>query len=391
MTKLEDAIKMILEAGKELKTEKIPLSIALNRVLAEDVFTDIDVPSFAKSAVDGFAIRSESLRSDWEVLEFLPAGKKPLKRIGNNQCSRVMTGGMIPQGADMVVMLEHTEEIENGKVRFTKNKTKTNILYQAEDLKKGDKILAKGTLLKPAHIAILAGAGISHPLVFVPLKAGIVATGTELVETLEVPVPPFIRNTNSHHIEALCKSIGMQATNDGILKDDPAVITHKIRSLLKLHDMVIFTGGASFGDHDYSKLVMENLGAEIKFNKLAIQPGKPVLFATVDGKYLLGLSGNPVSSSVQFLLLVKPLVEHLSFQKMNNDMRSLPMEMAYKRNKAERAFFFPVHITKQAKIRPIEYHGSAHLNAYEKADALACFPIGKKELKEGEIVDVRPL
>jgi len=391
MKKLEDAIQLILETGKELKTEKVDLSEALGRVLAENIYSDIDMPSFDKSAVDGFAIQSDSLFNEWQLLEFIPAGKKPKKTIGVNQCSRIMTGGMIPKGANMVVMLEHTEELPKGKIRFTKDHSKSNILHQGEDLKKGTQVLSKGIPLKPAHIGILAGAGITNPKVFIPLKVGIISTGTELVEPNLMPQPPFIRNTNAYHIQALCKSLGMLATNHGILEDQPDIITQKIKSLLMQNDMVIFTGGASFGDHDFSKQVMENLGADIKFNKLAIQPGKPVLFAKVNEQYLFGLSGNPVSSSVQFLLLIKPLVEHLTHQKTEHNFLKLPMEIPRSRNKSERDLFFPVEITKEAKIRPLEYHGSAHLNAYEKADALACFPIGKKELREGEIVDVRPI
>lgn len=391
MIQLDEALNLILQSAKELKTEQVSLSESLGRVLASDVYSDIDMPSFDKSAVDGFAIQSDSLFNEWEMLEFVPAGKQPVKMIGQNQCSRIMTGSMVPKGANMVVMIEHTQELSNGNIRFIKEQSKSNILFQGEDLKKGTLVLSKGTLLKPAHIGILAGAGITHPEVFVPLKTAIISTGSELVDASEFPEPPFIRNTNSYYIQALCKAIGIEATNDGILEDNPDIITNKIKVLLEQNDMVIFTGGASFGDHDFSKQVMENLKGDIKFNKLAIQPGKPALFATIGHKYLFGLSGNPVSSSVQFLLLVQPFVEYLTHQNSEKNRLLLPMEVAHSRKKSERALFFPVQITQEAKIRPLEYHGSAHLNAYEKADALACFPIGQKELNVGDIVDVRPL
>jgi len=288
-------------------------------------------------------------------------------------------------------MIEHTEELSNGKIRFIKDKSKSNILLQGEDIKKGEKVLEKGTLLQPPHIGILAGAGKSNVEVYSLPEIAISSTGTELVEPDVVPEPPFIRNTNSYHIQALCAKEGIQAKNAGILEDDPNVITTKIKELLEKNDIVIFTGGASFGDHDFSKEVMENLGAEIKFTKLAIQPGKPALFATVGNKYLFGLSGNPVSSSVQFILLVRPFIHFLCGQKEEGKVFNLPMAQNHSRKKAERALFFPVKITADSKAVPVDYHGSAHLNAFETADALACFPIGKLELKEGEIVDVRPL
>jgi molybdopterin molybdotransferase len=391
MTPLDEALNLILETGKSLSPEKIPLALAYNRVLAEDVYSDIDIPSFNKSAMDGFAIRSQDIHNEWEVIEFIPAGSKAEKEVKKNQCSRVMTGGMVPQGADMVVMVEHTEELPNGKFRSVKGKSKSNILHRGEDVKKGEMVLEKGTLLQPPHIGILAGAGKSEVEVYSLPKMAISSTGTELVEPNVIPEPPFIRNTNSYHLQALCAKEGIQAENAGILEDDPGVITTKIKELLEENDIVIFTGGASFGDHDFSKTVMENLGADIKFTKLAIQPGKPALFATVGDKYLFGLSGNPVSSSVQFILLVRPFIHFLCGQKEEGKVFNLPMAHSHSRKKAERALFFPVKITSNSKAVPVDYHGSAHLNAFETADALACFPIGKFELKEGEIVDVRPL
>lgn len=391
MTPLDDALKLILNSAQVLPFEEVELSKSYNRVLAEDVYSDINIPSFDKSAMDGFAIRSIDIKNELEVIEFIPAGTKAVKTIGINQCSRVMTGGMVPPGADMVVMIEHTKEIEGGKIKFIKENSKTNILHCGEDIKTGDLVLKKGSLLGPAQIGILAGAGKNKPKVYSKPNMAIVSTGSELVEPEIVPKAPFIRNTNSYHLQALCAKEGIQARNAGILEDDPDIITAKVKELLKVNNIVIFTGGASFGDHDFSKKVMENLGAEIKFSKLAIQPGKPALFAKVGDKYLFGLSGNPVSSSVQFILLIRPFIHFLCGQKEYGKVFNLPMALEHKRKKAERALFFPVKITADSKAIPIEYHGSAHLNAYETADALACFPIGKFELNEGEIVDVRPL
>lgn len=391
MIPIEDALKKILDSGKVLSSEKLSLVNAFNRILAEDVISDIDIPSFNKSAMDGFAIRSVDIKNELEVIEFIPAGSKAEKELKENQCSRIMTGGMVPKGADSVIMIEHTEELANGKIRFIKDRSKSNILYQGEDIKRGDLVLKKGTLLSAAQIGILAGAGKTKPLVYCNPKIAIASTGSELVEPGMFPEPPFIRNTNSYHLQALCKREGIAAFNAGILEDNPQLITKKIQELLENNDIVIFTGGASFGDHDFSKKVMENLDADIKFTRLAIQPGRPVLFATVGGKYLFGLSGNPVSSSVQFILLVRPFIQFLTGNKQLTKTYQLPMGEANSRKKADRALFFPIQISPDSKAFPLNYHGSAHLNAFEKAEALACFPIGKTELKEGETVDVRPL
>lgn len=391
MITYEKGLELILNSVDKTKTEKVDISSALNRTLAEDVFTDMDVPSFDKSAMDGFAIRQEDIHEELEVIEFVPAGASPTKMIGTNQCSRIMTGGMVPSGADMVLMIEHTEDIGNNRIRFIKESSKSNILKQGEDLKKGEKVLSKGTHLNPAHIGILASVGKVDPMVYKSCKVGILATGTELVSPYETPKAPHIRNSNSYQISALCEENGANATNKGMVDDDPIAIRKTVEELLENHDIVLFTGGASFGDHDFSSQVLKELGAEVKFHLMAIQPGKPVLFATLRDKYLFGLSGNPVSSSVQFQLLVRPLIKKIMGRKELYKSHLLPIAQDMNRKKSERALFFPVKYTETMEVKPLEYHGSAHLNAYEAADAMACFPIGKNELRKGEKVYVRPL
>lgn len=391
MITYEKGLQLILNSVGKINTEKVDLSKALNRVLAEDVFTDMDVPSFDKSAMDGFAIRSEDIHEELEVLEFVPAGAAPSKTIGVKQCSRIMTGAMVPKGADTVLMIEHTEEVGDNKIKFIKDSSKSNILKQGEDLKEGDKVLTSGTLLNPAHIGILASVGKVDPQVFKTCNVGILATGTELVSPYETPTAPHIRNSNSYQISALCEENGANATNKGMVDDDPLDIKNTVEELLEKHDIVLFTGGASFGDHDFSSQVLKELGAEVKFHLMAIQPGKPVLFATLKDKFLFGLSGNPVSSSVQFQLLVRPLIKKLMGRKDLNHSYQLIIAQDMKRKKSERDLFFPVKYTETMEVMPLEYHGSAHLNAYESADAMACFPIGSTHLTKGEKVYVRPL
>lgn len=389
MIRLEKALETVLREVLPLATEKVDIQEALNRCLSIDIVTDTDVPSFSKSAMDGFAIQKEDLFNDLEMIEFIPAGAAPQKIVQKGQCSRIMTGAIIPPGADTVIMVEHTETLENGKIRFLKEKTKNNILYQGEDKKKGDVVLKKGTIIKPAHVGILANVGAVNPSVYELAKVGILATGTELVDPSEPIIPPQIRNSNSYQIQALCHRLGAKTTNIGVVEDDPKAILQKIRSLLADHHIIVFTGGASFGDFDFSEKVLKELGAEILLQKLAIQPGKPMLFAKLGDQYLFGLSGNPVSSSIQFELLVKPLIHKLMGKKDKAKIYQLPVTKDLQRKVCERDLFLPVTINENMEVEPLEYHGSAHINAYENAIALACFPIGKKELKKGEKVDVR--
>ncbi|PLX10208.1 MAG: hypothetical protein C0598_10980, partial [Marinilabiliales bacterium] len=202
-------------------------------------------------------------------------------------------------------------------------------------------------------------------------------------------VPPQIRNSNSSQIQSLAYECGAEVSYMTQVEDDEAKILQSVKEALLKSDIVVLTGGASFGDLDFSQKVFENLKAKIQFTKLAIQPGKPCLFATVGEKFLFGLSGNPVSSFVQFQILLKPLINLLSGNKQKEIILKLPMSNDLSRKRSERNLFFPVIINSATELEAVEYHGSAHLNAYEAADAIASFPIGKNILKKGELADVR--
>lgn len=389
MTPLGKALEIVLQDAQALAIEEVNIHESLNRCLAADIHTDTDVPSFSKSAMDGFAMKQEDLFEELEMIEHIPAGIAPQKIVQKGQCSRIMTGAMVPEGADTVIMVEHTETLANGKIKFLKEKSKSNILYQGEDKKKGDVVLQKGIIVNPAHIGIMANVGAVKLPVHKALKVGILATGTELVDPSESITPPQIRNSNSYQIQALCHRLGAETNNIGVVEDNPDAILEKIKSLIPDHDIIVFTGGASFGDFDYSERVLTELKAEILLEKLAIQPGKPMLYGKLGEKYLFGLSGNPVSSSIQFELLTKPLINKLMGKSQATRIFKLPIGKDMNRKVCERDLFIPVKVDENMVAHPLEYHGSAHINAYENAEALACFPIGKKELKKGDKIDVR--
>lgn len=391
MISIKEAHKIIEErVSLNQQTGRVNLADALDRVLAEHVFSDIDFPSFDKSAMDGYAIRSEDIRKTLKVIEFIPAGKKPAAMIKPGQCSRIMTGAMLPGGADIVVMQEDVKEVGFKSVMVTNPDTKRNILYKGEDLSKGAMLLPKGTRLNPPHLGLLASAGMTKPLVFFKPTVSILSTGDELVAPDQKPEAPHIRNSNGIQLLALTREAGARVVAVRQSGDDSRKIFNEVRDCLSISEMVIVTGGASVGERDYSARVFEKLRADLHFNKLAIQPGKPLIFATVENKILFGLSGNPVSSFVQFELFVKPTIEKLTGASGKEKIFKLPISKDKTRKKAERMLFFPVAINEDMEAEPIEYHGSAHLHAYHKADGIAAFPVGLKELKKGTLVDVRP-
>lgn len=391
MIRLEEALSIISGfAKKPNEPEKVKLADSLHRVLAEDVFADTDFPSFNKSAVDGYAILKNDINKALKVVEFIPAGKKPEKKILPGTCANIMTGAMVPEEAEMVVMKEDVVR-EGDMISIQNQHSKENILLQGEDLKKGSLMLEKGVFISPVIMGLLASAGISVPLVYKKPRISVLSSGDELVPPGEVPEPPKIRDSNSAQLAALAHEIGANVVHSEQVGDDKEMIFEAIKNSLENSDIVVITGGASVGDLDFTAEVFEKLNAKIHFTTIAIQPGKPALFATIGNKFLFGLSGNPVSSFVQFQILVKPMVMDLNGGVFSAKEIKLQISTDKKRKRAERQLFFPVKITENMEAEPLEYHGSAHLNAYQAANGMAYFPVGIYELKKGDLIHVRPL
>ena len=391
MLKLEEALKIINSIPiSKPKTERVGLEKALNRVLVEAIYSDTDFPSFRKSAMDGYAIREEDIQQKLKVIEFIPAGTQPTKEVTVSNCSRIMTGAMVPDGADMVVMQEDVTILEDDWILINNKDSKRNILNKGEDLKSGSLLLKRNIRINPAHIGLLASVGVVNPVVAKKPVISIISTGSELVPPDQKPLPPKIRNSNTSQLVALANQTGAESINAGQVEDDLEAIFQIVKGGIEESDIVIITGGASVGELDFSGEVLKKLGARIHFERLAIQPGKPVLFASLGNTFIFGLSGNPVSSIVQFLLLVKTLIGKLMGQSGKQKLVKLPISADFKRGRSERMLLFPVRITDEMQAEPLNYHGSAHLHAYQNADGLAAFPIGLNKLKKGTLVDVRP-
>jgi len=392
MIKFEDALDIVLNSIQfKLSTERTNINDSLGRILAEDVRSDINMPPFDKSAMDGFACRREDIDNELEIIEIIPAGKVPEKHIGKNQCAKIMTGAIVPEGADCVIMVEHTEITGDNTIRFIFDYTNNNICYVAEDIKKDDLVLQKGIEIKPQHIAVMASVGYTEPLVSKQPRIGIISTGDELVEPSEFPGKSQIRNSNGYQLIAQVKRAGAIPVYIGIAEDSEEVTFATISDALRENDIVLLTGGISMGDFDFIPEVMVKAGVDIKFRSLAVKPGKPTIFGTFNkDKFIFGLPGNPVSSYTQFELLVRPLMLKLmGCSEPIADLR-LPMGSEYSRRKSARKSFIPVTIS-GGKVYPVEYHGSAHIHSYVFADGITSIDIGKEKLETGELVDVRQI
>ena len=393
MIKFEEAFDIVINSVNfHLQSERINFEDSLGRILAEDVHSDINMPPFDKSAMDGFACRRDDINNELDVIEVLQAGKVPKKTIEKNQCTKIMTGAIIPDGADCVIMVEHTEKTTNNKIKFTSKYTNNNICYFAEDIKENDLVLKSGIEIKPQHIAVLASVGYTNVLVSKQPSVGIISTGDELVEPNIYPGKSQIRNSNGHQLVAQVTRIGAIPNYIGITEDSEKVTYDTISKALHENDIVLLTGGVSMGDFDFVPEIMTKIGVEIKFESIAVKPGKPTTFGTFGKeKFIFGLPGNPVSSYTQFELLVKPFILKIMGKTEFVNTIKLPMGAEYNRRKSTRKSFFPVYIQDDGKVYPVEYHGSAHIHSYVFADGITSIEIGKEKLEIGELVDVRQI
>jgi molybdopterin molybdotransferase len=312
MISVETALKTILDSVDIIGTEKVKLLDTLDSVLAEDVYSDIDIPPFDNSGVDGYAVKFEDIKNASQnfpiVLQSIaniPAGSYFEGEIKNGQCASIMTGAPIPKGTDAVVMVENTEQTGDNVTIFSSVKNGENVRRSGEDIKKDTQVLKKGTVLRPAEIGVLASLGKSEVLIYKKPVVAVLCTGDELIDPDEKLSIGKIRNTNTYTLISQIKKVGAIPLSLGVAKDTKSDVEEKLKKGLSA-DVIITSAGVSVGKYDYVKTVLEELGMKSLFWKIAIRPGKPVVFGLIDKKPVFGLPGNPVSSMLGFELFVRP-------------------------------------------------------------------------------------
>lgn len=382
-------MQIVLDHAEELGSEKIGMHESVGRFLAEEVVSDIEMPPFDKSAMDGFAIRSADRDNDLVIIETVAAGSIPVRKVETGQCTRIMTGAMIPEGADQVIKVEDTELAPDGKVRVLVQSEKTNIAKRAEDVRVGDVVILKGTRIEPQHLAVMASVGWTEPLVSKMPVVGIISTGDEIVEAHVKPGVSQIRNSNGPQLTGQAVRAGAVSKYYGIARDDEHVTYDILSGAISECDVVLLSGGVSMGQFDFIPKVFEKLGIELKFKTVAIQPGKPTVFGLLGNKRIFGLPGNPVSSFTTFELFVRPMLCKMMGATEPYRRLQIPLAEDYRRKKAGRMSWVPVQFTTEGTVKPLEYHGSAHIYALAGAHAMAAIPAGTTLLRKGDKVDVR--
>ncbi len=393
MINSEKALKIILKHSKFLGVEEIALSETLGRVLAKDIRSDVDIPAFDRSAMDGFAVNSRDKSEVFEVIEDIPAGKVPKKTIKHGQCARIMTGAMLPRGADKVVKVEDTEPATKRRgslIRITKDDTKRHVSTCGEDAKKGQLILKKGAKLRPQEAAMLATVGKSKIKVTKLPRVTVISTGSELVEPSQNPKIGQIRNSNASMLLVQLKRRGIDGRYLGIARDNFTATKSLIIKGLAKSDILLLSGGVSVGDYDFVREVLKSCGVKTHFNKIAIKPGKPTVFGTKGKKLIFGLPGNPVSVLVVFELFVVPAIDKIVGRKTKSAFFDMKLLDDFQRRDAKREQYYPVKINDLGAL-PLEFHGSAHMFALTQANGIMQIKRGIKKLKKGTIVNVRPI
>lgn len=391
MITFEEAYKIVTGAAFRTGKEQISFNDSLGRVLAVPVKSDMDMPPWDKSTVDGFACRHDDLGNELTVIETVAAGVMPAMEVTPGTCSRIMTGAAVPWGADYIFMLEDSEEKEGGKVRFTGKAAKSNIAKAAEDLYKGQTVLKAGRIIKPQDIAVMAVVGATEVTVSNKVHVGIISTGNELVEPEHTPAEAQIRNSNGSQLMSQVMRAGAIGKYYGIAADDEASTARLLRAAVDENEVVLISGGVSFGDFDFVPAVMRSLGLTIHFDQVAMQPGKPLTFCTGERKAVFGLPGNPVSTFVQFEVMVRPFLDKMTGVTAEEPKLMMPLAADYSRKRADRMIWIPFIITGEGEALPLEYHGSAHITALPGAWGLIIIPRGQSWIQKGEMVSVRQI
>jgi molybdopterin molybdotransferase len=419
-----EAARAILAAVEPLAAEPVPLPDALDLVLAGDVVSPIDLPPWDNSAMDGYAVRSGELRAvgqrgsgavgqrgsgaagqrgsgadrppvDLSVVEVIPAGGFPTRRLEVGECARIFTGAPLPEGADGVIRQEDTTSLHEGLVRINDLRdVGKNVRYRGEDIRKGAVALPAGTALGPAELGVLASIGVARPTVHRRPVVAFMGSGDEIVDldrADEVLAGRKIASSNTYTLLGMIRRAGAVSLNLGIARDDPADLRRRLAPLTAVRsaDLLVTTAGISVGEHDHMRAVFEELGGKLDFWRIRMRPGAPVGFGTLHGIPWIGLPGNPVSTMVTFELFVRPairkLMGHATFFR-----RAVGVRVTERLHYPPRLTHFLRAVVAERdgvlEARLTGPQGSGILTSMAQANALLVLPAERDDVEPGEVL-----
>ena len=315
----QEALRTLLQVPP-VGTEQTRSVQARGRVLAENLYSNVDLPHFHRAAMDGYAVKakdtfgaSQSLPAYLKLTGVVEMGKEAVQPLGAGEAIRISTGGMMPPESDAVVMVEYTDETDGGLVEIDRGVSPwQNVIQIGDDIKKGELIFRRGRRLRAHDLGALTGVGISAVPVYLLPRIGLISTGDEIVDADTDPMPGQVRNINQHSLAGLIEECGGELRDWGVIRDDKDQLIQAIGEALAWSDLVLLSGGSSMGAKDIAlEAILSFPDSEFIFHGISVSPGKPTIFARACGKPIVGLPGYPVSALVIFDLFAAPLIRKL--------------------------------------------------------------------------------
>jgi molybdopterin molybdotransferase len=376
---------------------KRPIRSALGRVLAEDIISPVNVPAHRNSAMDGWAVRFSDLSDNAGPLEEVGAsfaGKPYVGTVGPKQCVRIFTGGVVPVECDTVIMQERAKADGKLIIFFAGAKLGQNVRQAGEDLTQGAVALAKGRIVRPAELGLIASLGISEIAVVRPLRVAFFSTGDELVSIGAPLGEGEIYDSNRYTLFGMLAKMGIEAIDMGVVRDDPAILENAFRDAANIADVVITSGGVSVGEADFVKTLLGKLG-EVVFWKIAMKPGRPLAYGKIQNAHFFGLPGNPVSVMVTFYQFVRDAlltlqgVSPLPVQPLLKAVCTSPIKKAPGRTEFQRGVLYLEDGV--WKVRTTGEQGSGILKSMSDANCFIMLHDHIGNVEAGATVDVQIL
>ena len=400
--KPQEALELLLQVSP-VATESIPAVQARARVLAQDLFSAVDLPHFHRAAMDGYAVKakdtfgaSQSMPAYLKLAGVVEMGKAATQVLATGEAIRISTGGMMPPQSDAVVMVEYTEEVAGPLVEIHRAVSPgQNVIQIGDDIKKGEPVFRRGRRLRAHDLGALTGVGISTVPVFRRPRVGLISTGDEIVDADVNPLPGQVRNINQHSLAGLIAECGGELKDWGVVRDDRDALSQAIGSALAWGDVVLLSGGSSMGAKDIAlETILAFPDAQFIFHGISIAPGKPTIFAQACGKPILGLPGYPVSALVIFDLFAAPLIRKLGGENVDAQGRFARTARAtLKTNIASqlgREDYIRVTLERQGgqlEATPLPSKSGA-IFTLVKADGMVRIEMNQDGLEQGEEVEV---
>ncbi len=398
MISVAEAIEIVRQQTLKLSTERVELDQVLGRVLAEDVVADSDLPPFDRSQMDGFAVRAEDVKAAPARLRIVgesAAGRGWHNHLEEGQAVRIMTGAPVPAGADSVQQVELTHELKDGTVVELLETVELgkSIVKRGAEIKAGEVVLNAGSVINAAMMAVLAAFGYAKVEVFCRPRAGVLATGTELVSVTQTPGQDQIRDSNNYSISAYAALAGATVERMPLTSDETSLLKSQIAAAAERCDVIVTSGGVSMGVYDVTKAALKELDAEIIFERVALRPGKPSVFARLpNGTLVFGLPGNPVSVAVTFNLFARTALLAMQGAADPTLKRETAALARSVKGTTDRDSYLPAQLTTNDDAElvafPLKWGGSSDFVAFALTTALVVVPANVKTIEAGSLVTV---